>query len=119
MRELQVRAALRLTDAAGNKVFGPGIAALLAGVRQNGSLRRTAAEMDMSYNKAWHILRESEERLGTPLLERRTGGAHGGGSCLTAAGEDMLRRYDDFAREGQRLLDELAARCFGEEEPDG
>ncbi len=37
------------------KAFGPGLAQLLEGIAVYGSLRRSAAQMDMSYNKAWKI----------------------------------------------------------------
>ena len=36
----------------GDKAFGPGLAQLFEGIEAYGSLRRSAAEMGMSYNKA-------------------------------------------------------------------
>ncbi len=75
----------------GKKLFGPGIAALLEGIRRNGSIRRTASEMSMSYNKAWGILRTCEQALGFSLLERQVDGVHGGGAKLTAQGQIYLR----------------------------
>ena len=97
----------------GKKLFGPGIAALLEGIRQNGSIRRTASEMGMSYNKAWGILRNCEQALGFPLLERQVGGVHGGGAKLTAQGADMLARYQAFDREAQETLHTLLQKHFG------
>ena len=115
---LRVAATLRLVDETGGKAFGPGVAQLLEGVRRTGSLRGTASAMGMSYSKAWKVLHESEARLGILLLERQTGGA-GGGSRLTPEGDEMIKQYAAFREEGQRLLAELAARYFGEEESDG
>ena len=64
-------------DAEGDKTFGPGPARLLRGVRQTGSLRKAAAELGMSYNKAWWNIHTMEERLGFALLVRSTGGRPG------------------------------------------
>ena len=97
----------------GSKLFGPGIAALLAGVAETGSIRRTAAAMGMSYNKAWNILRACENELGFALLDRQAGGAHGGGARLTEAGTDMLARYKAFENEAQAALGALLHKHFG------
>lgn len=97
------------------KLFGPGIARLLHGVRQSGSIRQTAAQMGMSYSKAWNILRNCERDLGIPLLDRHVGGANGGGACLTAAGTDMLTRYDAFEQEARGALSALLHKHFGGE----
>ena len=107
---LAVQATLRIL--CGGKAFGPGIARLLEGVRDYGSLRRSAAEMGMSYNKAWNIVRESEKLLGFALMERRIGGARGGGAVLTAQGAEMLTRYRAFEREAQATLRDLLHKHF-------
>lgn len=109
---LRVQASLRLVRQ--EKIFGPGIARLLEGVERLGSLRRSAAEMEMSYSKAWSILRTSEAQLGFPLLERRTGGPNGGGAVLTAQGRDFLLRYRAFERDAQKSLDTLLEHHFGD-----
>ena len=96
----------------GDKAFGPGLAQLFEGIEAYGSLRRSAAEMGMSYNKAWSVVHGCEEQLGFALLERRIGGAGGGGAVLTARGKEMLTRYRAFECEAHRALDEMAARHF-------
>ncbi len=50
---IRVKASLRLVRE--GKLFGPGAAQLLEGVAELGSLRRSAARMEMSYNKAWSV----------------------------------------------------------------
>lgn len=109
-----VTAALRITRG-GRKGFGPGVAQLLDGVRQSGSIRSTAAAMGMSYNKAWHILRACEDELGFALLERRTGGAHGGGARLTEQGQALLEHYEAFAKEAHAALEALLDKHLGGE----
>lgn len=108
--DLRVQAALRIM--CGEKAFGPGAAALLEGVRADGSLRRAAAGMQMSYNKAWHVVRGCEQALGFALLNRRIGGAQGGGATLTPQAEDLLARYRAFEAEANRMLDTLAHTYF-------
>ncbi len=97
------------------KAFGPGLAALLEGVVQTGSLRQAAIGMNMSYNKAWSVVRESERNLGFLLLSRAVGGSKGGGSSLTEEGRDFLARYRAFCEEAETHLEVLVEKYFGGE----
>lgn len=108
-KQVRVSASLRIVR--DGKLFGPGVAQLLEGVAQFGSLRRSAARMEMSYNKAWSVVHDCEEQLGFALLERRIGGA-GGGAALTEKGKELLARYRVFEREAHELLDRLAEQHF-------
>lgn len=96
----------------GDKAFGPGLAQLFEGIEAYGSLRRSAAEMGMSYNKAWNIVKNSETILGRSLVTRRAGGAKGGGAALTDAGCDLLARYRAFEKAGKQALARLAEQYF-------
>lgn len=96
-----------------DKVFGPGPAQLLEHVAQSGSLRKAAAELDMSYSKAYWTLRAMEDRLGFALLTRTVGGASGGGSKLTPEALDLLTRYRALEAEAEMTLQELFAKHFG------
>lgn len=96
----------------GEKTFGPGMAQLLEGIERLGSLRRSAAEMGMSYNKAWNIVRNSEQKLGRTLIERKIGGVRGGGAVLTPDGQQLLQRYRAFEADGKKALAQLAAQYF-------
>lgn len=90
------------------KSFGPGPMELLMGVERTGSLHKAAADMGMAYSKAWALLNRLEAAWGFALLERRTGGAKGGSSALTAQGAELLRRYQTMLRD----VEEEAARSF-------
>ena len=94
------------------KAFGDGHARLLQLVEESGSLSRAAAAMGMSYTKAWHLVRQLEAVLGFKLLERRTGGAEGGGSRLTPLAQELLERYAALTAEAHALLLEAYARHF-------
>ena len=105
-----MRLAYRMWLDSDGRAFGEGPAALLDLVRTEGSLSKAAARLGMSYNKAWRTLHAAEQRLGFPLLERRIGGERGGGSRLSASGEELLRRYQalhaDVDREMRRLYED-------------
>ena len=61
------------------KVFGPGVAELLERIDRCESIRTATMEMKIAYSKAWTMLRSCEAALGYPLIQRKVGGAGGGG----------------------------------------
>lgn len=83
-------------DDQGQKFFGEGPCRLLRGVEETGSLRAAAMQMDMAYTKALKLLKNAENALGYPLTMRISGGRDGGGSRLTPAGEEWLKRYEAY-----------------------
>jgi molybdate transport system regulatory protein len=94
------------------KAFGDGPYRLLRLVEQTGSLHKAASEMNMSYRKAWLMLRAIEERLGFSLVERRVGGVAGGGSMLTERARGFLDQYEAFHREVDEALQGIYRRYF-------
>jgi len=80
-------------DLGQNVSFGPGKAQLLELINETGSIRRAATAMKMSYRRAWLLLQEIDASIGTPAISTQTGGAQGGGSCLTNSGRKMLDCY--------------------------
>ncbi|MEF9865608.1 MAG: LysR family transcriptional regulator [Oscillospiraceae bacterium] len=109
---IDIKIAIRLFFG-GGKCFGPGPAQLLKAIDHTGSLRAAAAEMGMSYSKAWTLLRSCEKTLEFPLLEREVGGTNGGFSHLTAKGRDLLEKYNALENQlcayGSSLVKELFA----------
>lgn len=83
----------------GDEVPADRLFALLEAVARLGSLNRAAADLGVSYRHAWGLVRRAEERLGVRLLDRRVGGAEGGGADLTPAAQDLLTRYRQFRAE--------------------
>ncbi|MBT00364.1 MAG: hypothetical protein CMI01_17065 [Oceanospirillaceae bacterium] len=63
---------------------------LLDAIATTGSLTRAAQRLGVSYKTAWNHLRELDRDSGTSLTLGHTGGARGGGSSLTEAGEALL-----------------------------
>lgn len=95
------------------KAFGEGPYRLLQGVVETGSLHQAAVRMRMSYRKAWNLLNNIEERLGFALIERKVGGASGGGSTITPAARDLMRHYEGFRGEVEQMMEQIFERHFG------
>lgn len=95
-------------EVGGRPAFGDGKLRWLEQIEETGSLRAAAKALAMSYRGLWGRLRGAEDRLGFRLIERRTGGAGGGGVRLTEEGRALAAMYRRF-REG---LDELVAERF-------
>ena len=101
---MPVTARVKLTLHAGERFFGPGVCELLERIRETGSIQAAAAQMEMSYTKAWRILNRAEREMGVQLITRMCGGKKGGSSTLTEAGARAVR---DF-REMEGRLSEAA-----------
>lgn len=96
-------ARLKLTIILGSGArIGPGKVALLQSVRDTGSIAAAARAMSMDYKRAWLLIDSLNRAFETAVVERTTGGPHGGGASLTVLGEKLLARYN-------RLQDMAAA----------
>jgi len=74
--------------------FGPGKADLLEALQQTGSITKAAAQMGMSYMRAWTLIRTMNRCFQEPLVIATRGGTRGGGGAkLTGAGRAVLALY--------------------------
>ena len=73
--------------------FGPADAALLRAIAEHGSVSGAASTLGRSRSRSLARLEALEDAYG-PLVERRRGGAGGGGSRLTDGARDLLERFD-------------------------
>ena len=82
-------------------VFSWSRAMLLDGIDKHRSISAAAREMNMSYPKAWRLVKEMNERFETPLVIKKAGGKSGGEAELTKKGKDIRDRFwklvDDFS----------------------
>jgi len=96
---------LRLTIYAGKNseegTFGKGIATLLRGIQDYGSLNASAKKIHMAYSKAWRIVNEAETGFGFELINRD--GARG--STLTPEGKKLLDAYEKLETMGNEYLE--------------
>jgi molybdate transport system regulatory protein len=87
---------------------------LLAAIGREGSITAGAEVIGVPYRVAWQKIHEMEDRLGQQLLDTRTGGSHGGGSRLTAAGRAHVERMQAFCERADFALGEIYRDVFGE-----
>jgi molybdate transport system regulatory protein len=95
-----------------DKIFGPGLATLLRGMEEHGSLQKSAASMKLAYSKAWKMLKTAEEELGYSLADREAGGKNGGGSKLTQEGIRLLNAYEAFSKEANEAVKGIFEKHF-------
>ncbi len=94
-------------------VFGRGRRFLLEAIDTHGSINRAAREIDISYRKAWSHIKAMEDRLGMRLVERRTGGKHGGGAVLTRSAREFLRKFKHLEDDLREVVDKKFEEIFG------
>jgi molybdate transport system regulatory protein len=76
-----------------NIAIGPGKVALLEAVAETGSISAAAKQLGMSYRRGWVLIDEMNKAFSAPVVSTAAGGAHGGGTALTAVGEELIKRY--------------------------
>ena len=84
--------------AGGVIVLGPGKADLLQAIAEKGELRAAAGRLEMSYMRAWTLLREMNLAFGRPLVETARGGRIHGTARLTDLGRRVLELYREMER---------------------
>jgi molybdate transport system regulatory protein len=87
----------RLRIQAGREIaLGPGKAGLLETIAATGSIRQSAVELDMSYMRAWSLVKTMNRCFREPLVEVTRGGRQQGGARLTTAGVRVLALYREM-----------------------
>ncbi len=87
---------LYLIDDEGRKFMGIGVLWLLENIGSEQSLRKASMKMNLSYSKAFNMLRTLEEEVGHPFVERKKGGASREGVVLTPFARMYMALYKDF-----------------------
>lgn len=93
LSSFSLRPRLRIVSSA-DIAFGPGKADLLEALQETGSITEAAGRLEMSYMRAWTLIRTMNESFGEPLVMAIRGGTRGGGGAkLTKTGETVLELY--------------------------
>ena len=92
--------------------FGPGVSELLKSIDRYGSVAGGALNMNLSYSKAWKMIKDSEKGFGCTLVERSTGGKGGGKAVLTDKARAIILLFDtlseDVGEYAEKRLKELS-----------
>jgi len=91
----------------GEKFGGAGRIDLLAQIAATGSISQAARAIKMSYKAAWDAVDAMNNLAGEPLVERLTGGKGGGGTRLTARGEQLVQNFQAIERIHRQFVEQL------------
>lgn len=81
--------------------------ALLEAIAATGSISAAAKEVGYSYKGAWDAIAAMNNLADAPLVERTAGGRHGGGTVLTARGEELVQSFRALEAQHQRFIASL------------
>ncbi len=78
-----------------NEIYiGIGSTLLLQHIEKLGSLRKAAEALGMSYRRAWGKLKNAEQRIGQPLVEKTRG--KGQRFNLSPFGKELMEKFLQF-----------------------
>lgn len=82
--------------------LGPGKIRLLEAIDKAGSLSQGAAEMGISYRRAWLFMTQINETFDKPAIATSPGGRGGAPSQLTDFGRELITTYRKMEMEAER-----------------
>lgn len=94
-----IRPQIEIGLAGMRNIMGTQMKQLLIQVDRLGSVREASESVGISYSAAWNLIKESEEELGSGLIDRQNGGRFGGTARLTGEGRIILDRYIKYEEE--------------------
>ena len=83
---------------------------LLEAIARHGSISQAAKAVPLSYKAAWDAVDAMNNLADQALVERSTGGRHGGGTQLTDYGRRLIALYRAMEQEYQQTLDRLSEK---------
>ena len=87
--------------------------ALLAAIRDTGSITAAAKAVGLSYKAAWDAVDAMNNLAGEALVTRSTGGKGGGGTVLTARGTRLIDTYRAVEQEHRKFIERATAAIDG------
>lgn len=87
--------------------------ALLAAIRETGSITGAAKVVGMSYKGAWDAIDTMNNLAGEPLVVRAAGGKGGGGTTLTPRAVRLIDTFHVIEHEHRRFLERAGAAIDG------
>ena len=82
--------------------LGPGKAALLQAIDETGSIAAAGRQMEMSYKRAWYLIKTMNAYFREPVVISVKGGSSRGGAQLTATGRAVLESYRSMETKAER-----------------
>jgi molybdate transport system regulatory protein len=88
----------------GKLLMGSGRVKLLEQIDQLGSISAAARSMKLAYRNAWLWVEAMNRLAPSPLVEKATGGPHGGYTRLTDAGRRIIKEYREKRARVRKIL---------------
>ncbi|MFA5771443.1 MAG: NUDIX domain-containing protein [Thermoplasmata archaeon] len=82
-------------EKSGKFIMGDGRKKLLKLIDKEGSLRKAAKKMHISYRHAWGMVQETSKATGRKIVKTVRGGSKGGKTILTKTGKDLVRKFEE------------------------
>ena len=82
---------------------------LLEAIEEFGSISSAAKKVGLSYKAAWEAVVTMNNLSHSPLVVKVTGGSEGGGTTLTALGQEMVKNYGILKHEYERFIATLSS----------
>lgn len=101
---LQIKGRLWI-ECQGQTYLSWGRVTLLERIAEFGSVSAAAKSMQMSFSHAWHLVEDMNTLAPEPLVQKQTGGRHGGGAWLTDAGKLAIKNFRDLVEKFQTWVE--------------
>ena len=111
-KHLNVRMRVWIEAETGETLYGEGQIGILEAIKNEGSINAAAKSLGMGYRSMWGRLKKIEQRMGTPLLVRRKGGASGGESVLTPEAKIMIEKFRQLQQNLNAAAQEIHNRIY-------
>lgn len=102
----------RITLVSDEKFFGRGVSELLRLIDKSSTMQEACKIMDMSYSKAWKIIKRVEKELGCKIITAKSGGIKGGTTVLTDEARDLINRFDSMEEDVAKYTDKAFKKYF-------
>jgi len=96
----------------GEGFLGPGRVELMQRIEKTGSINKAAAEMGMSYKKAWELITALNSQAAKPLVIKQAGGKKGGGSLITEEARILISYYTGLRQKFIAFLEKETQNLF-------
>ncbi len=90
--------------------LGKGRVILLQQIAQSGSITQASKNMNISYRKAWGMVREMNKTSQAPVVQKYIGGKKGGGAYLTKEGEKYIQTYNSLVSEFEKFKEDFVVK---------
>jgi len=103
---------INLTDKNQDPVLPDELFIILQLIDKQGTIVAAAAAHNISFRKAWNMLKKAEKRLGFQLIIPTRGGQHGGSSELSTEGKQLLNAYTELVTAFDQAIHDVTKKFF-------